>query len=235
MAVEPSLRCGSPSVVGHPSRLPSRWTSTGLRRQAFAWAYDRRSRDLEALGAASHRRRLVAGLGGLVVDVGAGNGLLFEHLPGSVAGLVAVEPDPYLRARAIEAASVAAVAVRVVAGTASALPLPDGVCDAAVCSLVLCSVPDLPAALAEIRRVLRPGGELRFYEHVVAAEQRRRRWQRLAEPAWSALVGGCRLTRDTVAAVGDAGFDVVGCEVFEFRPTWTAVLTSPHVLGTARR
>ncbi|MHB1584985.1 MAG: class I SAM-dependent methyltransferase, partial [Acidimicrobiales bacterium] len=131
--------------------------------------------------------------------------------------------------------SAADIDVSVVAASASALPLPDAACDAAVCSLVLCSVPDLPATLAEIRRVLRPGGELRFYEHVVATSARQRRWQRLAEPAWSALVGGCRLTRDTAAAVGEAGFEVVGCEAFEFRPTWIGVLTSPHVVGTARR
>jgi SAM-dependent methyltransferase len=178
---------------------------------------------------------LVAGLGGRVIDVGAGNGLLFDHIPTSVTALVAVEPNPYLAARALEAAAVATVEVSVVSATASALPLPDAACDAAVCSLVLCSVPDLPAALAEIRRVLRPGGELRFYEHVVATAPRRRRWQRLAEPAWSALVGGCRLTRDPVAAIGEAGFEVVGCEPFEFRPTWTGALTSPHVLGVARR
>lgn len=207
----------------------------GLPRRLFARVYDRRSLGLERLGAASHRQALVAGLEGRVVDVGAGNGLLFAHLPPSVAELVAVEPEPYLRSRAIESAAVSPVKVAVVAGTASELPLPDASCDAVVCSLVLCSVPSLPAAVQEIHRVLRPGGELRFYEHVVSPDPRLRRWQRLAGPIWFVLAGGCHLTRDTVTAIGEAGFDVIRCDRFVFRPARTAMLTAPHVLGAARR
>ena len=108
------------------------------------------------------RRRLVAGLAGRVVEVGAGNGRMFAHYPGSVAEVVAVEPDDTLRALAERAAAHAPVPVRVVDGDADHLPLPDAAADAVVTSLVLCSVPDQASALAEILRVLRRGGELRF-------------------------------------------------------------------------
>ena len=111
-------------------------------------------------------RRDAAGLTGRVVEVGAGNGLNFGHYPATVTEVVAVEPEPYLRERAEEAARAAPVDVTVVVGLADALPAEDGAFDAAVASLVLCSVPDQAGALAELRRVVRPDGELRFYEHV---------------------------------------------------------------------
>ena len=127
--------------------------------------YPRCAARADARGAAEHRRRLVAGLSGRVIEVGAGHGANFAHYPAGVTEVVAVEPEPTLRGLAEKAARAAAVRVSVLDGTAEALP-GDGY-DAAVTSLVLCSVPDQATALAEIRRVLRPGGELRFYEHVV--------------------------------------------------------------------
>src|SRR5687767_6731546 len=112
-----------------------------------------------------HRRRLLAGLSGRVIEVGAGNGLNFSLYPPSVEKVLAVEPEPTLREAAEEEAAQAPVEIELVDGVASALPAADGSQDAAVASLVLCSVGDQPQALAELRRVLRPGGELRFYEH----------------------------------------------------------------------
>jgi ubiquinone/menaquinone biosynthesis C-methylase UbiE len=112
-----------------------------------------------------------------VIEVGAGNGLNFAHYPASVTEVIAVEPEPHLRSIAEANAAQAAVPVKVVDGTAGDLPADDALFDVAVASLVLCSVPDQDQALAEIRRVLKPGGELRFFEHVQAGTPGRRRVQ----------------------------------------------------------
>ena len=167
--------------------------------------------------------------------MGAGNGLNFAHYPPTVAEIVAVEPEPFLRARALEAAEAAPVPVSVVDGTSTALPLDDASCDAGVASLVLCSVPDQAAALSELRRVIRTGGELRLYEHVLAESRWHARTQRLLDTTiWPHLAGGCHAARDTLAAIEAAGFSVEERRRFTFRPM-PGIPTSPHILGTARR
>lgn len=190
---------------------------------------------MEAAGVAEHRGRLLAGLVGRVVEVGAGNGLNFSHYPDTVTEVIAVEPESYLRARAELAAQNAPVKVTVVDGDAERLPLGDASVDAAVTSLVLCSVTDPTAALTEIRRVLRPGGELRFYEHVLADNAGLARLQRLVDPVWSRFAGGCRLTRNTLEAVQAAGLIVDECEQFLFEPCLLAKLAAPHILGRAHK
>ena len=129
-----------------------------------------------------HRRRVLEGLRGRVIEVGAGNGLNFPHYPAGVTEVIAVEPEQYLRTKAAAAAAEAPVPLRVVDGLADSLPGGDGEFDAAVASLVLCSVPDQASALAELRRVLRPGGELRFTS-TCARRNRRRRAARTAPTA----------------------------------------------------
>ena len=106
--------------------------------------------------------RLLAGLTGRVIEVGAGNGMNFSHYPSTVTEVVAVEPDDHLRVLADQATARAAARVRVVAGHATALPAEDASFDAAVTSLVLCSFPDVPAALAEIRGYSNPAASLFF-------------------------------------------------------------------------
>jgi SAM-dependent methyltransferase len=128
----------------------------------FARYFDRLSRAIEGdLG--PYRRDLLAGLTGRVLEVGAGNGINFAHYPPRVEEVIAIEPEPYLRAKAQVAAADAPVAVSVRDGVGARLDLPDDSVDAAVACLVLCSVPDPVAALGELRRVVRPGGELRFF------------------------------------------------------------------------
>ena len=128
-----------------------------------------------------HRRELLSGLSGRVLEVGAGAGTNFEHYPPGVSEVIAVEPEPFLRERATVAASRAAVAITVLHGLAEQLPVEDGYCDAAGASLMLCSVPDQAVALAELRRVLRPQGELRFYEHVLSHDPRIARTQHFVD------------------------------------------------------
>lgn len=196
--------------------------------------YARVSHAAEGRGQAEYRQRLLDGLRGRVVEVGAGNGLNFAHYPPEVAEVVAVEPEDHLRSLAEDAAARARVAMTVVDGTASALPVDDASCDAAVASLVLCTVPDQAAALAELRRVLRSGGELRFYEHVVAHDRRIGALQRAADATfWPRVAGGCHAARDTGAAIAAAGFVVEREERFAFRPS--AIMPAvPHILGIAR-
>jgi ubiquinone/menaquinone biosynthesis C-methylase UbiE len=198
----------------------------------FARCYLAASVEADARGARDHRRALLEGLAGVVCEVGAGQGLNFPHYPSAVTVVHAVEPEPTLRRHAITAAAGAGVVVAVRDGTADALPLPDASCDAVVTSLVLCSVPDPVTALAEIARVLRPGGERRFYEHVRSAHRPIGWLQHAVGPAWSRLAGGCHLDRDTPAAVTAAGFGVTSLQRFGFRPQRGAPALT-HVLGRA--
>jgi ubiquinone/menaquinone biosynthesis C-methylase UbiE len=198
----------------------------------FARVYERVGHLMDAeIG--DHRRRLLAGLTGRILEIGAGNGLNFLHYPATVTQVLAVEPEPYLRRLALAAARQAPVPIRVVAGTAEVLPAPDASFDAVVASLVLCTVADPDQALAEVRRVLRPGAMLRFYEHVRASDPRLARWQDRLERPWGWLVGGCHPNRDTVAAIGAAGLPLVQLDRFDLQAT--PALARPHVLGVAER
>jgi ubiquinone/menaquinone biosynthesis C-methylase UbiE len=182
----------------------------------------------------SERRRLVQGLSGRVVEIGAGAGATFAHYPPTVLSVVAVEPDRRRRAAAQRVARGARVSIRVVDGVAEHLPLADGTVDAAVTSLALCSVPDVADALGELRRVLRPGGELRFLEHVLADRGPLRVFQRAAAPVYSRMPDGCHVDRDTVASIASAGFAIEACERF-MHADGALEPAIPHIIGTARR
>lgn len=205
-----------------------------VRHPIFARIYTRLSRVMEQQGAAEHRTRLLQGLAGEVLEVGAGNGLNFRHYPPSVTRVLAVEPEPYLRRQARRNAAEAPVPVEVVDGVAGELPVPDRSYDAVVCSLVLCSVPDQRAALVDIRRALRPGGELRFFEHVRAGSRPLASVQKaLDATVWPHVAGGCHAARDTTAAIAQAGFDVTEVDAFRFPEGKVPAPTAPHVIGRA--
>jgi ubiquinone/menaquinone biosynthesis C-methylase UbiE len=201
----------------------------------FARFYLRMAKGRTASREDEYRRRLLEGLSGSVIEVGAGNGLNFPHYPAAVERVLAVEPEPLLRKEATKNAAQAPVAVEVVDGVSGRLPADDESFDAAVASLVLCSVPDQARALAEFRRVLRPGGELRFYEHVVAHRPLASGLQRVADATfWPRVGGGCHVARDTGRAIEDAGFTIESSERFSFSPG-APIPPLPHVLGIARR
>jgi ubiquinone/menaquinone biosynthesis C-methylase UbiE len=209
---------------------------TDIARPRFARMYLRTAPAAEQRGATEHRRRLLAGLSGTVVEIGSGQGLNFPHYPAEVSELIAIEPEPTLRRQGELAAETASVPVRVVAGVADELPLADASVDAVVASLVLCSVPDPQRTLAELRRVQRPGGELRFYEHVIARCQPKRLFLQALDRSglWPAISGGCHPARDTTSAIMQAGFDIEEIQRFGFSAAPFQPLI-PHILGTARR
>jgi SAM-dependent methyltransferase len=173
------------------------------------------------------RARLLAGLSGRVLEAGAGDGVKLSCYPADVEEIVLVEADPFLRAAAKRIAGRLATPVLILDGDLRALPVPDGSCDAVVCSLVLCCTSRVRDALAEVRRVLAPGGELRFYEHQRPANPLMTLAESLVTPVWSRAAGGCHPARDIVAAIGEAGFVIESCDRFAFRHF-------DHVLGTAR-
>lgn len=178
--------------------------------------YDRIVAPLEEAGLGAWRAELLAPLDGTVLEIGAGTGVNVERYPGTVERVVFTEPDPGMRkqlearlADARAAGRFAPSAAEVRPDHAEALGLADGSVDAVVATLVLCTVPDPDAALAEARRILRPGGRLVFVEHVAADHKPDRlRWQRRIDPIWKRVAGGCRLTRATGEAIERAGFTI---------------------------
>jgi ubiquinone/menaquinone biosynthesis C-methylase UbiE len=181
-----------------------------------------------------HRRQNLAGLSGRVIELGAGDGRNFALYPPDVTEVLAVEPEPYLRERAEATAREAPVPVTVVAGVADRLPAEDASFDAGVASLVLCSVPDQARALAELRRVIKPGGELHFLEHVVSHNPRQARVENLLDHVWPRICGGCHPNRDTGAAIEAAGFELEQCHRFGFSPGFPMPKIA-HILGVGRR
>ena len=207
-----------------------------VRRPLFAnTLYPRFRKAAQEHGEDRYREQLLDGLTGRVLELGCGDGAHFRLYPESVTELVAVEPEENLLKRAEEAAADARCPIRIVPGFAEDLPAEEGEFDAAVAALVLCSVDDQETALAELMRVIRLGGELRFFEHVRSDATMHAAAQLTVQPVWSRLGGGCHLARDTEQAIRDAGFEIERCEHFEFAPGFLQKLGGPHILGIARR
>lgn len=203
-----------------------------LQHPLFARAFARAVGGMDRRGAAGHRRRILAGLQGSAIEIGAGAGSSFPLYPSTVTHVLALEPDDYLRGVAQAAAATAAVPVTVVDAAAERIPAETGSADAVVASLVLCSVKDQAAVLAEIRRVLKPGGTLAYYEHVRSRHPVVATAEDVLTPVWGRFMGGCHLNRDTLAAITAAGFTVQDNQRFGFA---VQRLNPPlaHILGTA--
>ena len=179
-----------------------------LFQRLFAIAYDPVMGALERGRLGAKRRELLAGLTGDIVELGAGTGANLRHLPASVEHVIAVEPDPAMAERLRARAASLGRDVEVVEAPAEDLPFPDHSVDVLVTTLVLCTVRDPDAVVAEMRRVLRDDGQLIVLEHVVDPVAARARLQRRLTPAWRVVSRGCHLDRDTRATLARGGFDV---------------------------
>jgi ubiquinone/menaquinone biosynthesis C-methylase UbiE len=200
----------------------------------MAAIYDRQLAATEAAGLRQWRADLLADVDGEVLEVGAGTGLNLDHYGPGVTRLVLAEPDRFMRAKLEPRVLRSGLPVEVVDAGVDPLPFPDESFDVVVSTLVLCSVPDERAALAEIARVLRPGGRFVHLEHIAAVDNpKRHRWQRRIEPIWRRFAGNCHLTRTTDQAIPEAGFELVEVRRESMRksPPWVRVTTR----GVARK
>ena len=203
--------------------------------RVLAALYDGYMRSVEEAGLGEWRAALLAGVGGEVLEVGSGTGANLPSYPAGVTRLVLAEPDRHMRRRLADRVAAAGRSdIEVCAAAAEQLPMAAGTFDWVVSTLVLCSVPDIDAALREIGRVLRPGGGLVFLEHVAASPDRprRRRWQGRLEPLWKLVAGNCHLTRETEAALSRLGFCVEQIERESLRKAMP--LVRPSIRGVAR-
>ena len=171
------------------------------------------------------RARVCAGLAGDVVEIGFGSGLNLPHLPAAVTGLWAVEPSPASRRLSARRRAASPAPVELAAPDAQQLPFADARFDAALSTWTLCTVPDPALALAELRRVLRPGGQLHFVEHGLSADPAVARWQHRLTPVQRRVAGGCHLDRDIVELLRVAGFTLTALDRYHER-------VAPRVLGS---
>jgi ubiquinone/menaquinone biosynthesis C-methylase UbiE len=202
-----------------------------IRRRLFAAFYDRVSKGSEEAGLREERRQLLAAAEGATLEIGAGTGLNLEHYPEAVTRLVLTEPDEHMRRRLARRVSEVRPSTEIVAAGVEGLPFPDGTFDTVVVTFVLCSVPQQEAALAEVARVLKPGGRLLFLEHVRSDDEKLAKWQDRITPLYNIV--GCNPNRDTLAAIEASALAVETVEHGEVPKA--PKVERPMIAGTARR
>jgi len=200
--------------------------------RGFAALYDWFLQSSEEAGLTDMRRELLATASGDVIDIGAGTGVNLELFPDSVTRLVMAEPSEHMAKRLRGKVEESGRAAEVVEAGAEALPFPDDSFDVAVFTLVLCTVDDPDASLAEAARVLRPGGRLLFLEHVRSESEKTAKWQDRVERPWGFMAAGCHPNRDTGAAIGASPLEIESLIDDEFPKAPS--LARPLIRGTAR-
>ena len=223
---------GAEAPEGVVTKQPSEEVRTGLGARWFAWLLAH-GEGFDRATYGTRKRDLLGTLRGTVVEIGPGAGVNLPYYNDSVQWL-GVEPNVHFHDRLRKKAARFGLDAEVHGGVAERLPVPDASADAVVSTLVLCSVDDVAAALAEVRRVLKPGGRFVFLEHVAAPEGTSlRRVQRFVKPVWGMIADGCRPDRETGRLIEEAGFEDVRIERFDAAVPLPVV--RPHVVGTARR
>jgi ubiquinone/menaquinone biosynthesis C-methylase UbiE len=200
--------------------------------RAFALVYDTAFALAERRGFRDVRKELVGQSKGRVVELGAGTGLNLDHYPGNVSELLLTEPDPHMAAKLRKRAGRLSLDASVLEAPAEELPFDDASVDTVVSTLVLCTVQNPYLALAEVMRVLRPGGSLLFAEHVRSASPRAARWQDRFNTPWSWYGCGCQCNRDTISALRAASFQVGAIEHNRLR--WISPVVRPLIVGSAK-
>jgi SAM-dependent methyltransferase len=176
--------------------------------RVFSALYDRVTKKTEDAGLRDMRRETLAAASGRTIEIGSGTGANLGLYPDAVTELVLAEPDPHMVKRLRPRVKEAGIDAVVVEAPAERLPFEDASFDTAVYTLVLCTVPDQAAALAETTRILKPGGKLLFVEHVRAKDPGLARWQDRLHGPWKFFADGCHCNRDTMAGIEAAGFAV---------------------------
>jgi SAM-dependent methyltransferase len=213
-----------PEGASPPEAKGSRFSA--LIYDPFLWLGER-------AGMAERRRRVLSSARGRVLELGAGTGLNLPHYPDRLERLVLAEPEEHMAARLERRRSELGRQAEVVSAPAEALPFEDGTFDTMVSTMVLCTVADPERALAEVRRVLAPGGTLLFIEHVRSDEERLARWQDRLRGPWESFADGCVCNRRTLELLRGQGFDVTVSE----RGAWRRMppIVRPLVAGRAVR
>jgi SAM-dependent methyltransferase len=207
---------------------PRRGEEHGLRKRLFAWTLHKFNGRYEQ-EIAARKRGLLGGLTGTVIEIGPGTGPNLRYYANPMRW-IGIEPNLYMRAYLKREAERTGIAADLRGDGADAMDCTDGSADAVVSTLVLCSVPDLRGALAEILRVLKPGGRFVFIEHVAAAPGTRlRKWQRRLRPWFHFFADGCNPDRETSRAIESAGFAEVRLEHFD----GPVPIVRPHIAGVA--
>jgi ubiquinone/menaquinone biosynthesis C-methylase UbiE len=198
----------------------------------FAAMYDRMMAGTEKAGLADRRHELLAEASGKVLEIGAGTGVNIQHYPAAVGEIVFTEPEEPMARRLEQRLAASGRPGSVVRAPAEQLPFEDASFDTVVCTLVLCTVKNPERALSEIERVLRPGGNLLFLEHVRADEPGLARWQDRIAPFWRRFGHGCNCNRPTPTLIRGAGFDSVELEKHQLPKA--PPIVRPLVAGRAR-
>lgn len=201
--------------------------------RCFAAIYDRGLKATEEAGLRETRRELLSEASGRTIDIGAGTGVNIGLFGAAVDDLVLVEPDPHMARRLRRRLECSGRAAEVAEASAERLPFADASFDTAVFTLVLCTVPDPGAALAEAARVLRPGGRMLFIEHVRSGDPETARWQDRLERPWRLFANGCHCNRDTVAAIEASALQLE--TVVEGRLPKALPIVKPLARGAALR
>jgi ubiquinone/menaquinone biosynthesis C-methylase UbiE len=201
--------------------------------RVVAAGYDMTMASTEKAGLSAHRKKLIGRVTGRVLEIGAGTGANLPFYGEGVEELIVTEPEEAMAARLERKLGNHSLPVRVVRASAESLPFEDGSFDFAVSTLVLCSVGDPLRALGEIRRLLKPGGQLMFVEHVHSEDPKLARWQDRLNPLWVRVGHGCNCNRNTQANVEDAGLSIA--ELAHDRLRRVPPIVRPLIVGTAER
>jgi ubiquinone/menaquinone biosynthesis C-methylase UbiE len=233
-AAAPSSAISVPADAGsaaHPEAGPNRGTIYG---RLFARVYDGAMKQLEAEGGAELRHNLLAQASGRTLELGAGTGLNLEHYPETVSELTLTEPDPHMIQRLRRRLQESGRDATIIQAHAERLPFDPGAIDTVVSTWTLCTVDDPEAALAEVARVLTPGGRFLFLEHVRSEDSKRNaRWQDRVTPLVRRAICGCRPNRRTLATIEASPLEIEDVQWGE-QPKGSLPWEKPMIVGTAR-